>query len=315
VILVLLVVLTAGSVLRGQGTFFALMAGMVLAGLGIGVVQVLLPGIMKRDFPGHAGAMTGLYTMNLCLGAAAGTGMAYPLRQALGSWELSLMAWGLPVAAAALLWAPQAFAPQSPPPRIAHPSRLWRDPLAWSVTCFMGLQSCLAYVTIARLPLILEQRGADGGRAGFIAALAIAAQTVTALMVPPVAARFGDQRAVSAVSVLAAVVGFLGLVFGPSTLAIGFAVIMGFGLGATIAIAILFIVLRAPDGQTASDLSGMAQSVGFLIAALGPFAAGFLRDISGGWTLPAVFYLCIATLAVIAGWRAGRNAYVLAPSR
>lgn len=312
-ILALLVVLAIGTALRGAGSFSALVVGMVLAGLGIGILQVLLPGIVRRDFAGHAGLMTGLYTMNLTLGAAVGAGLAFPLKQALGSWELSLAAWALPAALAVLVWAPQAFVRQSPPPRLANPGRLWRDPLAWSVTCFMGLQSCLAYVTMALLPLILEQYGANGERAGYISALAIAAQTVTALVIPSIAARLRNQRVVAVVSIAAALVGFLGLIFGPDALAIGFAVVMGLGLGACIAIAILFIVLRAPDGQTAADLSGMSQSVGYLFAALGPITAGFLRQASGSWTLPAMFFLVVAVLAMVAGWRAGRDGHVLAP--
>ncbi len=313
VILALLVVLTVGTVLRATGSFAALVAGMVLAGLGIGIVQVLVPGIMKRDFPDHTGLMTGLYTMFLCLGGAVGVGAAIPLRDALGGWQASLMAWGAPAALAALVWVPWAFARRSPAPRVAHPGRLWRDPLAWSVACFMGLQSCLAYTTFALLPLILVQHGSGGDRAGYVSALAIATQMVTALVVPSLAARLRHQSAVAAIAAGAGALGFLGLVFGPPPLAVVFATVMGFGLGATIALAILFMILRSPDSQTASDLSGMAQSVGYVIAAAGPLGAGWLRDASGGWTLPAAFFVTVAALTAAAGWRAGRNAHVLAP--
>jgi len=315
VILAMLVVLAAGTALRGAGPFETLLLGMTLAGLGIGIAQVLLPGIVKRDFPGHAGLVTGLYTMNLTLGAAVGAGLTVPLRQALGSWELALAGWAAPVALAALVWLPQAFARQSPPPPALHPGKLWRDRLAWSVTGFMGFQSCLAYTTIGFLPLILEQLGSDPARAGFVAAMSIAAQIVTALIVPPLAVRLRNQRAVVVLGVTASVAGFLGLVYAPSVHALLSAIVMGFGLGACIGVGILLIVLRAPDGHTAAELSGMAQSAGYLIAALGPLAAGFLRQASGGWSLPATFFVLIAVLALISGWGAAREGHVLAPSR
>ncbi|MEJ8574764.1 MFS transporter [Microbaculum marinum] len=311
VILALLVVLAAGIALRGTGSFGALIGGMILAGLGIGVIQVLLPGIVKRDFARHAGTMTGLYTMNLCLGAAIGAGLAIPLEQTLGSWRLSLAAWALPALAAAIIWLPQAFVRQSPAPRAARPGRLWRDPLAWAVTCFMGLQSCLAYMMIGLMPLILEQRGDDSARAGLITAIAIAPQALTALAVPHFAARMRNQSAVAIVSIAVSAIGFLGLLFAPPSTALLFAVIEGLGLGATIGIAILFIVLRAPDSHVATDLSGMSQSVGYIIAALGPIVAGLLRDAGGNWVLPAAFFLAVASLNAVAGWYAGRDAHVL----
>ncbi len=314
VIFVTLLVLAAGTALRGAGPFVWLVVGTTLAGLGIGVVQVLLPAIVKRDFPTRTGMMTGIYTMMLCLGAAAGAAFAIPLQDTLGSWQLSLGAWALPALLAALVWLPQALARQSPPPPPVRPGRLWRDPLAWQVTAFMGLQSCFAYITIALLPLILEEGGMAPARAGYISAASIGTQIVSALFVPSIAARLTDQRAVVVVSVGLAVAGDLGLLYAPHVLALPFAVVNGLGLGAALGVALMLIVLRSPDGHVAAELSGMAQSVGYVIAAFGPFGAGLLRQASGGWTAPTLFFLAICALAMAAGWGAGRNRHVLSTS-
>ncbi|TCT11757.1 CP family cyanate transporter-like MFS transporter [Tepidamorphus gemmatus] len=314
VILAMLIVLAAGIAVRGAGPFVSLIVGTTLAGLGIGIVQVLLPAIVKRDFPGRTGVMTGIYTMMLCLGAAAGAAFAVPLQAVLGSWQSSLGAWALPAFVAALAWLPQALSHQSPPPPPVRPGRLWRDPLAWQVTAFMGLQSCFAYITIALLPLILEEGGMAPVRAGYISAASIATQIVSALVVPSIAARLADQRGVVAASVGLSVAGYLGLLYAPHGLAPAFAVVNGLGLGAALGSALILIVLRAPDSHVATELSGMAQSVGYVIAAFGPFGAGLLREASGGWTAPTLFFLAICALAMAAGWGAGRRRLVLTPS-
>ena len=146
VILVLLCLLGLGTALRGLATVPALLVGSALAGASIAIVNVLLPGLVKRDFPQRAAAMTGLYTMALCGGAAAGAGLTVPLEHLTGEWGLALALWAVPAVVVAAAFAPQALATRRGPRRRAFRVRgLWTDPLAWQVTLFMGLQSALAY--------------------------------------------------------------------------------------------------------------------------------------------------------------------------
>lgn len=135
-----------GALLRGLGSAPALFVGMVLAGGGIGVAGVLLPGIVKRDYPGHAGLMTGCYTMALCLGAALAAGTTVPLAHQFGSAPLALAFWALPALVALLLW---RYGDQRLAPGSDRPKPRWHAPLAWQVTLFMGLQSSLAYTVFA----------------------------------------------------------------------------------------------------------------------------------------------------------------------
>ena len=89
-VLLILFCLAGGIVLRSLFPVFGLFAGSVLAGASIGIIGVLLPGIVKRDFPRQAGVMTGVYTMALCLGAALAAGATAPLEKLFGNWELAL---------------------------------------------------------------------------------------------------------------------------------------------------------------------------------------------------------------------------------
>ncbi|MGF3021223.1 CynX/NimT family MFS transporter [Methylobacterium aquaticum] len=308
-VLAALAVMALGLVLRGLGGLPLLFLGSVVAAAAIGIVGVILPGIVKRDFPDQAGLMTGLYTALLCLGAAAGAGFTVPARHALGlGWEGALMLWAAPALVGAACWLPFVRARPLPDTSAARPSgRLWRDPLAWQVTAFMGLQSSLAYIVFGWLPAALVDRGFDLVAAGLVASVSALAQGVLALLVPTLAARRPDQRPWVVLVISLPLVGFTGLLVGPLALAWGFALLMGLGLGGCFGLALTLIVLRAGDPRAAAELSAMAQGVGYCGAALGPFLVGIAHDLSGGWGLPAALYAGLCLAAGSFGWLAARD--------
>ena len=309
-----LVVLAGGLGLRGLGSIPALFLGMVLAGAGIGVIGVLVPGLIKRDFPGHAALMTGIYTMVLCAGAAAGAGMTVPFERSFGlDWSGALMLWAIPAVVALLAWTPQILGNRPPHsgPRASDFSRLLRDPLAWQVTGYMGLQSSLAYIVFGWMPVILRDRGLDALDAGWMASASVMAQTVTALAVPMLAGRARDQRFLVVLVIGAAVAGLFGIALGPMSLVAVWAIVLGLGLGGCFGLALTLIVLRSKDAHVAAQLSGMAQSIGYTVAALGPFGVGLARDWTGGWGAPAALYALLAAGALLFGLGAGRARFVL----
>ena len=317
-VLVFLLVLAAGLALRGTGSVAALFAGTVLCGVGIGVIGVLVPGIVKRDFPHHPGLMTGLYTMLLCLGGALGAGATVPLQAITGpGWAAPLMLWCIPALAAVAVWLPQVHVRAHRPAatQAVDTRALWRDPLAWAVTGFMGLQSSLAYIIFGWLPVALQDRGLDAVDAGLLASGSVMAQGVTALVVPSLAARARDQRLWVAVVVIPSIVGFVGLLLGPIGLAWPFAIVLGLGGGGNFGIAITLIVLRSRDPQVAAHLSAMSQSVGYCLASLGPFAVGLAHGWTTGWGVATALYVAFGLATLACGVRASRPEFVLERSR
>lgn len=299
-ILGLLGLLAAGTAIRGFGTVPALLAGATLAGAAIAIVNVLLPGLVKRDFPDRL-AVTGLFTMALSAGAAAAAGLTVPLDRLLdGRWPLALAGWALPVLVAFGLWAAQArgFVPVAAArPAPARP--LWRDALAWQVTLFMGLQSAMAYCVFGYLAPILRDRGMDGVEAGLVVSLSVTMQCAACLLAPAIAVRQRDQRLVNASFFVIAAAGFLACVFAPLGGAYLWVSIQGFGQGGLIALAMTAIVLRSPDARSAANLSSMAQSVGYTLAAGGPLLMGMLRGATGSYAVPALMF---AAIALLGGW-------------
>jgi MFS transporter, CP family, cyanate transporter len=315
VLLASLLVLVAGILLRWAGVVAALFLGTVVLGAAIAVANVLLPGLVKREFPEHAGLMTSVYSTSLGISAALAAGMSVPLAQLAGiGWRGALAVWALPVLLAGVAWLPQlsrSDQPADPDARSSPGVRdLWRSPLAWKVTLFMGLQSLSYYVTLTWLPEILQAEGMGAARAGWMLGLSQAVAIVTMFLSPMIAERRPSQRGVVVVAVGMSGVGALGLLVAGSTASTLWVVLLGLGQGAAFSLALTFFALRAPDPGHASALSGMAQSVGYLLAAGGPFLFGVLRDVTGAWKVPLALLLTVTICLLIAGIGAARDAHV-----
>jgi len=178
----------------------------------------------------------------------------------------------------------------------------------------MGLQSLAYYVTLAWLPEILQEEGLSAARAGWMLGLSQAVAIVTMFLAPMIAARRPSQRGAVVVAVSMSGAGALGLLVAGSAASSLWVVLLGLGQGACFSLALTFFALRAPDPGHASTLSGMAQSVGYLLAAGGPFLFGVLRDATGAWKVPLALLLAITVCLLIAGLGAARDAHVGAPS-
>lgn len=307
-----LLLLALGTGLRGFGSVPLLFLATFAAGAAIAIGNVLLPGLVKRDFTDKAAMMTGLYTMALCAGSAGAAGLTLPMEHLLtGSWSGALAAWAVPAMVVALIWTPQALGSRK---QVSHSGfrvvGLWRDRLAWQVTLFMGLQSALAYCIFGWLAPILRERGFDATSAGAIVSVSVMAQVVTCLAVPSFAVRRKNQRGVNVALVAMAVVAFLGILFAPVSTVLFWAILQGIGQGGLIAAAMTLIVLRSPDSHVAAHLSGMAQGVGYTLAATGPLLVGLIRGWTGSFQATAILFVALGLGAAIAGLGAGRALHV-----
>ncbi|GFM83617.1 MFS transporter [Pseudomonas cichorii] len=311
VVLGILLLLAAGILLRSHFGEIGLFAGSLLAGASIGIIGVLLPGIVKRDFPKQAGAMTGVYTMALCLGAAIAAGLTVPLTQYFDDrWSVGLGFWMIPAVLAALVWLPQARELHAHH-QVAYRVRgLLRDPLAWQVTLYMGLQSSLAYIVFGWLPSVLIDRGMTPTQAGLLLSGSIIVQLISALSAPWLATRGKDQRLSIVLVMLMTLGGLFGCLYAPLEGLWGWAILLGLGQGGTFSLALALIVLRSRDSHVASNLSGMAQGIGYTIASIGPLAVGVVHDVTGSWDSIGWIFAALGLGAIVAGLGAGRALYV-----
>lgn len=310
----MLILLAIGTAMRGLAGLPLLFIATGLAGGCIAIGNVLLPGLVKRDFPNKTALMMGLYTMSLCAGAASAAGLTVPLEKMLNnSWSLALAVWSLPAIVIALMWAPQALASKSHAQHSGFTVQgLWRDRLAWQVTLFMGLQSALAYSVFGWLAPILRSRGVDGVTAGLAVSVSVMFQVATCLLVPPIAFKCKDQKLVNAGLTVIAVLALVAMTVGPISGAwLWFwAGLQGVGQGGLFAAAMTVIVLRSPDAHIAAHLSSMSQAVGYTLAAMGPLAVGLLHGWTGNHHASAILFLALGAGVILFGMAAGRAGQV-----
>jgi CP family cyanate transporter-like MFS transporter len=315
-----LLLLAAGIALRLLPPVALLYAGSFVAGAAIAVANVLLPAYVKREFP-RPGPVMGLYSASLNVGAAAGAALTVPLAAALGvGWRAGLGLWLALALAALVLWL--AVAGTGRADRAAGPEvvsagswSLLRQPLARQVTAYLGLQSVQFYSVAAWLPTLLADSGVPVGEGGWLLGLANLVGAAGALAAPAQAGRMRTQRPLVAAVLVAYAVGLGGLLVSPGTGTIVWVLAFGLAQGSGFALALTLIVLRSPTPLTAARLGGVAQCLGYLLAAVGPPVLGGLHDLSGGWAWPMALLLVLLAPMVWAGWGAARDAVVTPAER
>lgn len=315
-----LVIVALGVALRSVLGIFGLHAGLLIASAGISMGMVLVPVVVKNAFPKRIGLVMSLYTMSFCLGASLGAGLVVPMAHLPhSSWEWALAFWVLPALGAAAVWRalPRASLDirSAPGETIAPPKGLFRDPLAWQVTLYMGLQSCIGQSLLGWLPVILITRGLSATEAGAVLSVALLVQLGSNLAAPWLATRGRDQRAAISLMIGMVAAGMLALFYAPLSWIWPWAIVLGLGMGGTFSIAVSLLVLRSRSSRDATALSGMAQGIGYTVASTGPVLVGMLYQFTGAWDAAAAMLagLCIATW--IMGMKAGRNGVVLADAK
>jgi MFS transporter, CP family, cyanate transporter len=318
-----MVTLLAGIAMRLLPGIAFLFLGTAVAGSAIATGNVLLPVLVRRDGHRRTATLMAFYSTALIGFAALAAGVTVPLADALGGgWKGGLGIWAVPAAVAALAWSPCLLrrdrdtvttggVPAPARERIPVGSLL-RNPLAWQVTLFFALQSAGFYATLAWLPSIFESHGASQAHAGFLLSLAAGVGLVTGVTVPALAHRWADQRPLMVACCALTAAGLAGLVLAPMSAPYVWTVLLGLGQNAAFPLALMLIVGRAGDVPHTEALSTMTQSIGYVLGAFGPLAAGAIHGATGSWTPSLIVLLAIVVPELVLGLAASRDR-VLAP--
>ncbi|MFC4408925.1 CynX/NimT family MFS transporter [Chungangia koreensis] len=304
--------LAVGIIIRSLGSTPALLAGTFLLGVAIAFGNVLLPSLIKTHFPHHMGFMTGIYTVFMNLAASVAIGISVPLANIeVFDWNGALGVWAVLALLAILIWIPiirqrrTLTKVEALKPKTSH--SLWRSPLAWAVTIFMGVQSWIFFTNAAWMPAVLESQGYSAATAGWLSSLIQLSQLPMTFIVPVLAGKMKDQRLLVTITSLFLLAGYIGVISEITSLTILWMILMGFGGGAGFGLALMFFTLRTETPQEAADLSGMAQSIGYLIAALGPTLFGTLFEVTASWTFSLSLFLVATLILFLTGMKAGKD--------
>jgi CP family cyanate transporter-like MFS transporter len=229
------------------------------------------------------------------------------------SWRQALV-WPVMIAIPALIlmlpWLAQARNARTLRKTNHAPTGIWRNRIAWLVSGYMGLQSFVFFATMGWLPTYLISEGMSEAQAGGLVALSPLAGVTGSFSGALLVNRRPDQRWLVWISSALCATGIVGFILVPTTLTVIWTCLFGAGCGMILSLALAFIGLRTPDSRHAADLSGMAQTVGYLIAAIGPFGLGLVFDLVGNWTVPLSIVLVVSVIMTIVGLGAARNRLV-----
>lgn len=304
-----MLLICVGIGIRSLPSSALLFIGTAVIGCGIALGNVLLPGLIKRDFPGQVAKLTGAYSLTMGAAAALGSAMIVPLALSGAGWHGALLVLMVFPLLATLLWLPQWRQKHTAPltgARALHNRGIWRSALAWQVTLFLGINSLIYYVIIGWLPAILLSHGYSETEAGSMHGLLQLATAAPGLAVPLLLHKLKDQRGIAGLSAIMCAVSLAGFWFVPDQ-AVLWTIVYGFGSGATMILGLTFIGLRASSAHQAAALSGMAQSVGYLLAACGPPLMGKIHDTAGDWRIPLIACALAAVVMAVCGMLAGRD--------
>ena len=312
-IFVSMIILLIGTVLRyvtGVGTLFI---GTALIGIAISFGNVLIPGMVKMSFPLRVGAITGLYAVIMNVFGALASGVSVPLAniESFG-WQGALAVWGIVTVIALFIWAPQLKNPTKMP--VAEDDQkktnMWASFTAWQVTLFMGLQSLMYYTVLTWLPDILQASGYSESTAGWLLSLQLFALIPMTFIIPIIAGKMDNQKLLGALTGIVFTLGILGLMSSNFYIILISVILLGIACGTGFSLSMMFFTLRTKNVTEASDLSGMAQSFGYLLAALGPVLIGLLQDLFHSWTMPLILLLICGAIILIVGFLAGRKVVI-----
>lgn len=333
---VLILLGTLGRVLGGTAVLFL---GTAVIGVGITIANILVPVVIKRDFGRHASRVTGYFVATMAVGATMASGLAVPLADWL-HWRGALAAWALLAPLALVGWwlhvtrhergsrsaptqpseapagtAAVGLATHTPAAGASHSDAyVWRLPLAWAISLAFGAQSALFYSLTTWMPAILiERAGLSAGVAGVALSIFQITALPTALTVAGLARLRPSQGWLGALLATGWLVTIAGLLFLPALWPL-WAVLGGLAQGGGFTFVLTLIVLRGADEHVVRALGSMGQLIGYLIAAAGPVAAGWLAQSTGDWLAPGLLFAVLAVTLGAMSLIAGRNQLVTAPS-
>ena len=315
-----LFILMIGISLRSISMVFFIFVGTFLLGAGIAVCNVILPALIREKFPYKIALMTSIYTTSMAIFATLATAISVPLLEVFnGNWQLSLIVWVIPaiIGILFLIMVIRKNNKMSPKSKVEiyeqkRNGAIWKSSLAWRIAIFMGFQSLLFYVMISWLPEILIDGGMSRTMAGYMLSYLQLIGIPVSFVIPIIALKMKSQSPLVLIVNAMYLVGFVVLIFKPSLfITITIVTFAGIAQSANFALAFVFFSVRGKTAKDSAELSGMAQSIGYVLAAIGPVFVGAIFDITNVWTVPLVLLSVITLVVIVMGMSAGKNRYVL----
>ncbi|WP_201606154.1 CynX/NimT family MFS transporter [Psychrobacter immobilis] len=309
--------LTVGMVIRTAiPTWSGFLIGTLLLTLAIGFANTLAAPVIKQRTPQHIPLITGLFSLTMTTAAGIVAGVVLPLSEQVG-WQWALGGWTILGVFAFVIWLFLRVRLGSSNHQAVIPAALgssdismWRTTFAWQIAIFMGLQSLLFYTVASFLPSIWVSKGLSAISAGQMGSVFQFMAPVSILSLTWLVNRGRPIQALAVFAAVLNVVGILGVSYLSTDLAWLWSGMMGMGCSAIFTLSMMLFSMRTYTTNQASELSGMAQAVGYVIAFFGPLGTGWLHETTGSWSVPLFIMLILMIVNVVIAWLVSRPVMV-----
>ncbi|MCL6371545.1 MFS transporter [Pectobacterium atrosepticum] len=288
----------------------ALLASAALAGIGIALIQALVPSFIKLHFGRHSSLLMGFYTTAIMTGAAFAASSVSPLANAWG-WQSALACWGIVALVAAVAWRciPKAYTAKQDAVVVVATRRSGMD---WLLMVFFGIGTGAYTLVLAWLPPYYIQLGLDATQSGLMLGGLTLTEVISGLLVSTFINRFPDRRKLLLPILSVMLVGMIGLIVAPLTFTYPIIIMLGVGIGALFPLSLIVALDQVTESHKTGSLMGFVQGGGYILASLMPLLAGFIRQHTAGleqaWMIMTVGVVVLIIMAT-------RFAPVTSPNR
>ncbi|MBN2976809.1 MFS transporter [Pseudomonas fluorescens] len=276
-----------------------LIVSAIAAGIGIALIQALMPAMIKSRFSANVSLFMGLYVTAIMGGAALAASFAPFVQVQTGSWRIGLAFWAVLALLALVFWyAQRSTLPPLPQASAGPQESFFGNRRAWLLAVFFGLGTASYTCVLAWLAPYYVELGWSEQSAGLLLGFLTAMEVVSGLVTPAIANRRQDKRAVVAVLLVLIIAGFCGLILSPQHLSLVWPCLLGLGIGGLFPMSLILSLDHLDNPRRAGGLTAFVQGIGYLIAGVSPLIAGMIRDQLGSfewawWSLTAVVVLML----------------------
>jgi MFS transporter, CP family, cyanate transporter len=299
----------AGQLLRSiAGDSFGFFAASIVAMLGLGAANLLLPPLIKRFFPDRLVSVSTLYVFLMIFSSIYPPLLAVPVAAAT-NWRFSIGIWALIELAAVIPWLITIIRKKSDtdpvePPPVAPglAQRVWSSPTSWALMIAYAVGTFNFYVLVAWLPVFLtETIEATPETAGSLLSLYTAIPLLSAAFIANLIARMKNLGLLFIAVAILVIVGYIGLITIPGEVTWLWVSLIG------VAPMLFSITLISLNYRTATEagtvvLAGMVTFGGYILGASGPLIVGFLRFQGAGWNIILTMLAGATLLAIVASF-------------
>ncbi|MGF6206998.1 cyanate transporter [Pseudomonas frederiksbergensis] len=270
----------------------------IAAGVGIALIQALMPALIKSRFSDNVAVCMGLYVTSIMGGAAIAASFAPLVMTRTGSWRTGLAIWAALALLALLFWTVQRKTIPTLPTQARRGESFFGNSRAWLLAIFFGLGTASYTCVLAWLAPYYVEKGWSEQNAGLLLGFLTAMEVLSGLLTPAIANRSRDRRLVLVVLLGLIMAGFCGLILSPQHLSLLWPCLLGLGIGGLFPMSLIVSLDHLDNPQRAGGLTAFVQGIGYLIAGLSPLIAGLIRDQLGSfewawWSLTGVMALMI----------------------